>query len=194
MTVANQVMSAAEFKELFGAILETIDVEKLSSIPHLMKKAVRKIRNRDTEAARKASMKDRKRRSAALRLELGLPPETKEMRRRERHAHRNQSKFESGKMSKWQYWYTQYLLTPEWERIRTLILQRDSGKCRCCGSRADQVHHRSYGPDVMVGKDLDQLVAICDKCHNLIHKADGVKRKLAEVDVVLLEMMARRNQ
>lgn len=45
-----------------------------------------------------------------------------------------------------------------------LVFNRDIGLCRCCGFRADQIHH--IIPLIYGGKDeVTNMIAICDECH-----------------------------
>ena len=69
-------------------------------------------------------------------------------------------------------------LSPRWRIKRELILKRDQGKCRNCGSREKlQVHHRQYHYDSKTGFHEDiweyknkHLITLCDKCHEAGHK------------------------
>jgi hypothetical protein len=61
--------------------------------------------------------------------------------------------------------YADYLASATWAAIRLKVLIRDAYACYGCRGKAFQVHHRSYGRDVLLGKDLAPLVAICNDCH-----------------------------
>jgi 5-methylcytosine-specific restriction endonuclease McrA len=68
----------------------------------------------------------------------------------------------------WWAWYNEYLLSPEWYARRLAVLKRDGNKCRACQDDASQVHHLTYE---RVGKEpLEDLVAICDGCHERLHQ------------------------
>ena len=86
-------------------------------------------------------------------------------------------------------WYFKYLQRKLWKaKIKPPILERDNHCCRRCGGHAYTVHHRSYDYDVISGEDAEQLVAICEGCHNFIHYDDfAVKRSSAESDRLLLQ-------
>ena len=59
--------------------------------------------------------------------------------------------------------YEGYLLSPEWKRLRELVLIRDKGICQICGTKAMQVHHLTYQH---IGNEFDfELVALCISCH-----------------------------
>jgi len=89
--------------------------------------------------------------------------------------------------------YPSYLASALWKEIRARILLRAHGKCeRCNAEAAVAVHHRSYRITVLRGFDDEQLVAICNDCHEREHginqstvaivtRHDGtvVKRKVA---------------
>jgi len=77
----------------------------------------------------------------------------------------------------------------EWKRLRKAALQRDHGMCRNCmdrmqagfggaPNRATMVHHvipRSERPDLALV--LENLVSLCDSCHNAEHPEKRSKKK-----------------
>jgi len=75
--------------------------------------------------------------------------------------------------------YDVYLRSPLWRRIRKRIFERDGYLCRDCGIVAEHVHHLSYGPLVMMGKDDSKLISLCVPCHDSRHpdKPSMVKKK-----------------
>ena len=65
--------------------------------------------------------------------------------------------------------YKQYLKSEYWQGIREQILKRDKYKCRACGYNDKlHVHHRTY--EFIGNEDLDELITLCKKCHNIFHK------------------------
>lgn len=71
--------------------------------------------------------------------------------------------------AKWWAWYSSYLQSEQWLHKRELVLNRARGRCEGCGERrATQVHHLTYqrAGDEM----LFDLAAICDHCHDRIHR------------------------
>lgn len=84
--------------------------------------------------------------------------------------------------------YREYLKTPLWRKISRRVLKRDKRVCRCCTGNANQVHHRSYAPDVMRGENDDELASVCEGCHNYIEFDElGNPRDPEETDRLLLE-------
>jgi 5-methylcytosine-specific restriction endonuclease McrA len=71
--------------------------------------------------------------------------------------------------------YNAYLLTPKWQRKRTLVLRRDNYLCQACLTRpANEVHHRSYE---FVGQEpCFDLVSVCSECHKKIHDLRNQKK------------------
>ena len=65
-------------------------------------------------------------------------------------------------------WYGEYLRSPEWEKKRRKILFRANNICEGCGeNKAVEVHHLSYKHK---GNEfLFELVALCKKCHEIVH-------------------------
>lgn len=75
--------------------------------------------------------------------------------------------------------YKRYLRTQNWQKLRFEVLKRSGGKCEWCGYQPYkrgglQIHHLSY--DRVGHESLEDLIAICPRCHMEIHKITG-KRK-----------------
>lgn len=63
------------------------------------------------------------------------------------------------------YSYQEYLDSDLWNEIRQRVLKFANYKCRCCGKKAECVHHSSYSIAVLKGKNLKKLIALCNDCH-----------------------------
>lgn len=68
--------------------------------------------------------------------------------------------------------YKDDLLSPEWQRKRLEIMQRDNWRCTLCGTNKNSltVHHLYYA----YGKkpheyDDESLVTLCRDCHETAH-------------------------
>lgn len=88
---------------------------------------------------------------------------------------RKQQLFEQQQQADRQAWwqgYTAYLNSPEWQRKRTKVLQRDNYLCQACLIRpANEVHHRSYEFVDFTGKEpCFDLISICSECHHRLHE------------------------
>lgn len=71
--------------------------------------------------------------------------------------------------------YYHYLETFWWREKAAEIKQRDSYKCKLCGSGINLVvHHTSY--DHVGCERDDELVTVCQHCHEHIHSED-INRK-----------------
>ena len=82
--------------------------------------------------------------------------------------------------------YEKYLRRKLWKTIRGRILERDGGRCFRCNGGADEVHHRSYAPEVMEGLADGWLVSLCGGCHTVVEFDDsGGWRSWAEKERVL---------
>jgi hypothetical protein len=69
----------------------------------------------------------------------------------------------------WWAQYNAYLLTPEWRGRRVQVFLRASGLCEGCRKRPpSQVHHLTYAH--VTEEFLFELVAVCDECHERLHK------------------------
>lgn len=77
--------------------------------------------------------------------------------------------------------YKTYLRSKLWKHIRRNVLRRDRWVCQSCGEKATQVHHVRYDGRTMRGQDLDNLMALCDECHEAVSRdMFGMKRAKAE--------------
>lgn len=65
--------------------------------------------------------------------------------------------------------YQRYLCSPEWNALRNAVLDRSCGRCEKCGREARQVHHLTYIRKYH--EHLSDLQALCEQCHEAIHKA-----------------------
>ena len=71
--------------------------------------------------------------------------------------------------------YQHYLASRTWARLRRSALRRARGHCMVCRSPDGvEVHHNRY-PHRWGTERRDDLVALCDGCHELFHSL----RKLA---------------
>jgi 5-methylcytosine-specific restriction endonuclease McrA len=61
--------------------------------------------------------------------------------------------------------YAEYLASDLWAGIRRRVLDRDGFKCKRCGGRATQVHHKKYVTKALTGDTLGLLVSLCGPCH-----------------------------
>lgn len=65
--------------------------------------------------------------------------------------------------------YQEYLKSPEWEKLRLAAYARAYGKCEFCNNKGAGVHHIKYPKNLKEDDCLDNLVVVCDKCHDRIH-------------------------
>lgn len=75
-------------------------------------------------------------------------------------------------MIEYKYNYSKYLESDNWKKIREQVLQRDNHKCTVCGTTDNLViHHISY--DNIGNEKIEDLITVCEKCHNEIHSTRG---------------------
>lgn len=75
--------------------------------------------------------------------------------------------------------YPDYLLTPEWQQRRTIMLDRAGRRCQVCNrSESLHVHHRTYERRGV--EEIADLIVLCEDCHGLYH---GKGRLATEIDV-----------
>ena len=69
----------------------------------------------------------------------------------------------------------QYLASAEWKALRQQVLARDEHKCKSCNSTNSlRIHHISYYN--LGAENLEDLVTLCESCHNSLHKKLGYDR------------------
>lgn len=91
--------------------------------------------------------------------------------------------------------YQEYLASDMWSSIRAMVMEKARGRCRLCRAVATQVHHGSYSKEVMVGRNLHPLSALCAACHLEIEcKPDGSKRCAIEVGQIFGEKFSATRQ
>lgn len=65
--------------------------------------------------------------------------------------------------------YAAYLASAHWAALRVCALERDCGRCRGCGTRANlTVHHETY--DRLGAELLEDLATLCGRCHQRLHR------------------------
>jgi len=70
--------------------------------------------------------------------------------------------------------YAEYLLSPEWCRLRNAVLERDY-YCRCCHVNLSvDAHHLTYVR--IFHERLTDLVGVCRDCHKTIHEELEAKK------------------
>lgn len=72
----------------------------------------------------------------------------------------------------WKEWYDRMLLTPQWQKVREKVLQRDKHQCCLCGSDFNlQVHHTYYKDELTPpwAYPRSSLVTLCENCHLKVH-------------------------
>ncbi len=77
--------------------------------------------------------------------------------------------------------YADYLKSATWHRIRRKVFRKNA-KCVVCGTKATEVHHRSYSTKVLTGKKIGSLVPICREHHEAIEFDGERKRTIAEAN------------
>ena len=84
--------------------------------------------------------------------------------------------------------YDGLLNSPEWNKKRSKILQRDKSCCSKCGKTSNlQVHHKYYLWNAEPWQyDDDALITLCAGCHDNIHKNTSMPWKIF-IDGVLTD-------
>lgn len=68
-----------------------------------------------------------------------------------------------------QEFYDDYLESAYWQKVKQAVFRR-SRKCERCGSFDRlEIHHLAYPPRFTELENLNMLILLCQKCHNLKH-------------------------
>ncbi len=88
--------------------------------------------------------------------------------------------------------YQDYLASQDWKQRRARILKRDNYQCTMCGTGMNlRVHHIRY-PDILGEEPDEDLITVCDSCHEKIHGNDIKQKDEALRERVLIENHMRR--
>lgn len=69
--------------------------------------------------------------------------------------------------------YKDYLASDYFQNLRKKRLARDGYKCVKCGTAMNlQVHHINYEHMGRPDEEIDDLITVCNKCHEEIHEGD----------------------
>lgn len=90
-------------------------------------------------------------------------------------------------MTKSQKRYYDYLKSPEWISVSTLVKKRAGYKCQVCNSPHDlQAHHRTYENRGNEINHLDDLICLCRRCHNIFHGTNQPEPAAKEAESIKL--------
>ena len=87
--------------------------------------------------------------------------------------------------------YSDKLKSPQWQRKRLEIFQRDNFTCRNCQDSTTSltVHHLCYLPNVEPWDHPDiLLLTLCDPCHEYNREYDAIA-KFGRITMVVLEQI-----
>ncbi len=86
--------------------------------------------------------------------------------------------------------YTNKLRSPEWQKKRLKILQRDNWACCKCADRTTtlNVHHLKYSGDPWETEESD-LITLCEDCHMIVSewKIDLLKDEFTSFKIPNIE-------
>lgn len=67
-------------------------------------------------------------------------------------------------------WYSNYLLSDEWKKLREQAKQRAGYKCQMCNNNGElHVHHRTY-QSFNTDSVINDLIVLCASCHEQFHR------------------------
>lgn len=66
--------------------------------------------------------------------------------------------------------YSDFLRTPYWKAIALYVKERDGKRCSICGAtKTLQVHHLTYNNHGDELHHIEDLICVCEKCHEKLH-------------------------
>jgi hypothetical protein len=75
--------------------------------------------------------------------------------------------------------YAAFLRSEYWKHVQEAVAVRDDGKCRRCGARGLQVHHKTYEHKGEELEHLEDLELLCAACHAFEHRKADVPGLMA---------------
>lgn len=79
------------------------------------------------------------------------------------------NKWAEEETTQWRRRYSEYIHSSEWQRKRTLVLERDNYLCQACLlNKAYDIHHLTY--QHLTQEFMWELVSVCRSCHEEIHQ------------------------
>jgi len=72
--------------------------------------------------------------------------------------------------------YYDYLVSPEWQKVRDAVHKRDVVCINCSKDKHLQVHHKNYRYFKDELNHLDSVVLLCGNCHQRVHGLNGKKK------------------
>lgn len=81
-------------------------------------------------------------------------------------------------------WYSKYLQTTYWKRLRNNVLKSNNNRCFYCNKYAKIGHHLTY---INVGNEKPgEVIPVCKRCHDKIHSY-YVFRRNGDVESIIGE-------
>jgi hypothetical protein len=71
--------------------------------------------------------------------------------------------------------HREYLKSVTWQDIRQSVVDRDKNKCKQCGNKGYDVHHKHYKN--WGNEKLEDLITLCRACHEQYHASQKGTRK-----------------
>jgi len=88
--------------------------------------------------------------------------------------------------------YSAYLRSAHWRQVKEAYRESDRDQaCYCCGDPDDvHLHHKTY--ERIGHEELDDLVALCPRCHHLVHVLEARGQLTIDLEGLLDETRAHR--
>lgn len=109
----------------------------------------------------------------------------REMLKHSQEVKRQMAEARNNGMTQEEAYHKIYLHSQYWKEKREEVFRRAGYKCQICGTainvdRIDkkepgQIHHRTY--DYLGNEPIENLIAVCKKCHSELHKKDLQKKQ-----------------
>jgi len=104
------------------------------------------------------------------------------------------TKFNDALRMLWFDSYKSYLSSKLWRLVKEHVFQTCGRQCVLCRKVAETVHHRAYTSLSLIGKDIPNLMPVCNPSHQMIEfDVDGTKLRSAEVEQYVKEHL-RQNE
>ena len=72
--------------------------------------------------------------------------------------------------------YVDFLKSKYWHVIRLKVLKRDKYTCQHCSKKVKlHVHHKTYKHHLEEHKYMNDLISLCERCHDNAHIKNEIK-------------------
>lgn len=91
-------------------------------------------------------------------------------------------------------YYDKYMASEDWKTKARTFYEMAGHECECCGAAHVKIgcHHMGY--DALTKETFDDVLVLCDRCHERIHKLTEDKQRIAYKGILRLRDQVKLNE